>query len=223
MKDIAITAEDVGGGWWNNNIGSTEKPFNGIFDGNGFTISGFVGGNEQRGRALFGAIGTNGVVKNLTIEFGSRGRLLGGNSAGLAAENRGTVENVVIKESLLQLNDGVYIAGIVFNNYGTIKNCIMSARIASNYGNTPCTIGGIAWNNVDGKIVNCFVDKKVTGITQALGAADEELDANCKTTDDLKNADLYADFDTDIWNITGDAVPTLKNGCTKMPEPVVTE
>ncbi len=203
-----------------NDIGKATTPFTGIFDGNGYTISGFWGGEAKQHSGLFGEIGEGGVVKNLrlTIKGEPRtNRYLGTGSAGIAATNRGTIENVSIEgPGELMGAETPWVAGIAFDNFGTIKNCISLVKLSND--GTPRTVAGIACNNQAGGVIeNCFVDTTVTGITQALNAADATLDAACiKTTAELQNPDTFAGkFDESIWEIKNGAYPTLKNGCTQ--------
>ncbi len=187
-------------------------PFVGTFDGNGYSIIGFKCDNYANYSGLFGEIGLGGVVKNLTLTIGAQHRYMGAQSAAIASINRGTIENVKVEGDGEIRGTSQWVAGIAYNNYGTIKNCISQVKV-SNEG-TLLTIRGLVGNDFEGTITNCFVDTTVTGI-EHIYTAENALDAACiKTTEQLKNADLYSAFDTTVWNIEAGSVPTLKNGCT---------
>ncbi len=223
-KSYRLTADiDASGEWIHTGIApitnktegseSATTPFTGTFDGNGYTISGWKGGDAGSHLGFFGEIGVGGVVKNLTLTIGAQNRYYGVQSAAIACVNRGTIENVKIDgPGKIMGAENQWVAGIAYNNFGTIKNCISLVSLSNDA--APITVRGIVGIN-EGTIENCFVDTTVTGITQALTTADATLDAACiKTTEQLKNADLYSAFDTTVWNIEAGSVPTLKNGCT---------
>lgn len=103
-------------------------PFTGTLDGNGYVISGYRLGSELTWQAaayyhgLFGYIGKQGVVQNLTLRNATvEGGQFGGFIAGV---NLGTIKNIVIEgDSLLKINygRGGYAAGY---NDGTIENVV---------------------------------------------------------------------------------------------------
>lgn len=102
-----------------------------------------------------------------------------------------------------------WVAGVVFNNFGTVKNCISLVKL-TNEGEA-LGVAGIAYNN-SGTVENCFVDKTVTGITQILGTADAELDANCLETAAMQTVSTYGAFDSSVWTIEAGAYPVMKKG-----------
>jgi hypothetical protein len=72
-------------------IGVVDNPFNGIFDGNGFVVSGAYMNSVSELQGLFGYIDSSGVVKNIGIvdSYFEGGYAIGG----LAGVNRGTISN----------------------------------------------------------------------------------------------------------------------------------
>lgn len=114
-------------------------PFNGTFDGNGFSITGIsiVGHDEEPRRAsLFGYIGENGYVKDLGISFANTVSRVS-EAAIFAIKNVGLIENCYALNSMVEVDtDGnenwaVRSAGLVLENHGTVKNCCFQGNIIS--------------------------------------------------------------------------------------------
>lgn len=130
--------------------GSYRQQFNGTFDGAGYSISGIDITNYEQGRAgLFGYIGLNGVVKNVTVKDSNISGIGGGAIAGY---NAGSIENCQ--------NNGVNIkdadsdsGGIAGNNSGTIINCISNGEIMVSKAQESVAVGGIVGMN-GGNIYN---------------------------------------------------------------------
>ena len=110
-------------------IGTSSRPFDQTFDGNGHTI--LMSGTAW---PLFSYVGETGTVKNLTIslddvtastvqQYPVAWRYWGA----VAAENRGTIENCNVCGTILSVTTvaNTYLGGIVgFNSSsGTVKNC----------------------------------------------------------------------------------------------------
>ena len=96
--------------------------FNGTFDGQGYTISGTRIHRTADNVGLFGAIGSGGTVKNVTL---TDARITGGNSTGgIAGSNTGTIKNCIVVGTTIikEYRDhyGVIVgmnSGIISNNY----------------------------------------------------------------------------------------------------------
>ncbi|MBQ9482210.1 MAG: hypothetical protein IJU84_08610, partial [Clostridia bacterium] len=199
-------------GWFNENIGAAANTaFTGTFDGNGYTLNNIQGGNAAANFGIFKEIGAGGVVKNLRVVTSDRRLYVGAASAAITSVNRGTIENVIVEGEIMCT--GVWVAGIAFDNYGTIKNCINLAKIEINEdASTLSTKAGIACNNNEGgTITDCYVDKTVTTIVNALNAADAALDAKCEETSVLKTASTFTGWDSDVWTIVDGEYPALKH------------
>ena len=120
--------------------------FSGNFDGNGVTIM-----NLSTNKALFGYIGKNGIVANITIDESCKINGNTSNVAGIAGSNKGTIDNCINKTPVSSTS--YHVAGICGDNMGTISNC-------KNYGAITCNsengmAGGIAGDLDAGKILNC--------------------------------------------------------------------
>ncbi len=139
-------------------IGTEKKPFNGTFDGNGYTISNLavesvrydptnVTMNPTTG--MFGTIGVNGVVKNLTLKAM-------------------TIDSDYKKDEVIPENDTSYyfIGGIAGINKGVISNCAITnnsgiyvnrMKNIKNSRNVELYVGGITGDN-RGAIEYCSTD-----------------------------------------------------------------
>ena len=148
ISDITVTGT-------HSPIGTDKKPFNGIFDGNGYSITNLTVESlpydstnitMTPSTGMFGTIGRNGVVKNLTlnaIQINSdhqKDSVKPENDisyyciGGIAGINRGVISNCTITDNssivvnrLKQTQDSrtveIYIGGIAGNNSGVIEYC----------------------------------------------------------------------------------------------------
>lgn len=148
ISDITVTGT-------HSPIGTEKKPFNGIFDGNGYSITNLTVESlpydstnitMTPSTGMFGTIGRNGVVKNLTlnaIQINSdhqKDSVKPENDisyyciGGIAGINRGVISNCTITDNssivvnrLKQTQDSrtveIYIGGIAGNNSGVIEYC----------------------------------------------------------------------------------------------------
>ena len=154
-------------------IGSNDNRFTGIFDGNNHVI-------RSNDNALFGAVETGAVVRNVVFYGGSRysGDIFGFAAAinygtienchvygaeisgskdlgGIAGENiNGTVSRCsVVNPSISGSQTG--IAGIVgYNSFGTISECVVRDGRVNGSQNS---VGGIVGDNTGGLVENCMV------------------------------------------------------------------
>ena len=140
-------------------IGSA--PFQGVLDGNGYTISGLTINNSDTGTVyagLFCEIGSSGTIRNLHINGGSITASSNVSYSGsITAYNFGTISNCSSNINVT----GSYAGGITGYNTGSITDC-------NNYGNISMSaqssilyeyslnIGGIAGiSTIASKISNC--------------------------------------------------------------------
>lgn len=98
-------------------IGTAEKPFEGVFDGRGYSVTGLKVENSDCA-GLFGAV-KNARIYNLTLE----GRVSGGAAGGIC----GSAENSVIENSVFtgEVRGSVCTGGIVGTVFGgAVSNCL---------------------------------------------------------------------------------------------------
>lgn len=156
--DINFTEEDfkIGGDFYNNGqfwipIGDFNNPFNGVIDGNGYTISGI---KINSGYDCVGLIGSNyGTVQNLSIKDFQIDTILKYIDVGVfVGYNTGIVYNCTNFSNITYSGEG--IGGIVGLNRGSVEKC-------SNYGTIQGeTVGGIVAHN-DKDIINCYNEGKI--------------------------------------------------------------
>ncbi|MCH5211322.1 MAG: hypothetical protein J1F01_10225, partial [Oscillospiraceae bacterium] len=147
-------------------IGNTPHPFNGVFDGGNFKISGlFVGTTDEDGEpvglenedaGLFGHVGEKGIIRRVHVvdcKVYSKGLYLGG----IAGRNEGLVEYCSSDATDPDNSSGVikgkwqYAGGIVGYNFGTISYCYSNCDV---YGAQK--VGGITGGQNGGTVVNCY-------------------------------------------------------------------
>ena len=138
-------------------IGSTATPFEGVFDGSSRTISNFkADGKGFYSTGLFGAIGANGTVENIT--FDKAFVTASGYNMGIAAAtSAGTIRGITVNSSGVDCN-GELGGGIVGEvTGGSVSNCSFTGSIT--------TVGsgaGIAAEAMNAAISDCHVRANIT-------------------------------------------------------------
>jgi hypothetical protein len=137
------------------------KDFNGKFDGDGHTLSSLriTHKTPLYNLGLFGGVGKDGAIKNLSLREAiisptdgeNRDALIGG----IAAANFGAVTDCSAS-IVVRGNEGI-IGGIVGINRGSIENCSADAVLSGNKG-----AGGIVGFN-SGMVKNCSVYTTISG------------------------------------------------------------
>ncbi|MCL2079680.1 MAG: hypothetical protein FWH17_07560 [Oscillospiraceae bacterium] len=160
MGKYRLTADiDLSGVAWTP-IGTNSRPFNGILDGNGHTISNLtVNLPEQDYVGMFG--NTNGLVKNLTLEnVQVTGRSYVG---GLAGQNSGVISDVSVMGGTVTAGgtSSCYIGGFVGRNSGgrIIGSSVTGGLLVSGKNYT----GGFVGVNSTGRILRSFATAEVKG------------------------------------------------------------
>lgn len=157
-------------------IGSASDPFEGTFDGQGYTISNLVAERpDSRSTGIFGTIGSGGHVKNVHLEHA---RVEGKTNAGIVASiNWGQIDDVVIEDG--EVTGDAAAGAIVGLNTGTVNNAEVQADVHGGK-----HVGGFVGEN-NGTLSDLNGSVSVHG-EHAVGgvaglnaqAADEEGDAN---------------------------------------------
>ena len=134
-------------------IGATDSTaFDGTFDGGGHVVSMLQTEEPVAGcgyRGLFGAIGKNATVKNLTIAAcHMRGW---DNIGGVAGVNEGTIDGCRVLFSVMSsIGSGMNLGGICGLNKGRIRNCTTEHNVW--VGGVRDYAGGICGTNVGGSL-----------------------------------------------------------------------
>ncbi len=157
-------------------ISLIDRQFEGSFDGNGHTIKGLfnTSGNYL---GLFGYIGKNGQVSNLTIEGLFAGSEYVG---GIAAMNYGTITNC---QNIATIGGNSRIGGIAGYSCGTVANCSNMGEIIGKN-----SVGGIVGFNYNGYIFNSFNIGGIQGGANTAGIAGNNGFDNIKTCYTVKGS-----------------------------------
>ena len=163
-------------------IGDTStRAFDGVFDGNGHKISGLyvhdtlAANADSISRGLFGVVGENGVVKNLSVDNAyvyarvdsTKSKKRYGNIGGLVGKNKGTIENVSYDGTVLTYLSGYYssststsyyaygyVGGIAGYNTGSVKRATVSGSVKhSVYSDYYSYVGGVVGYEAGGKSI----------------------------------------------------------------------
>ena len=137
------------------------KPFTGVFDGNGHTISNFTyDSNDVDYVGLFGCIDDpNAEVKNLGLIDPNVNDVMGYAASSLVGYlDRGTIMNCYVEGGYVR---GGSCGGLVGLNWvgGYITNCYSTASVEGLWGGA----GGLVGENADGDISDSYSTGNVTG------------------------------------------------------------
>ena len=169
---------------WNNSsstdnnytaIGTDDNPFQGTFDGQGFTISGirvYNSGVYDKNTGIFGVV-NGGTVRRVNL---ANTRMMGlYDVGGIAGTNQGTIEDCIVGDDVcidINVHNGTsyYHGGIVGSNHGTVQRCI--SRVCLTTGEAPgsYSFGGIVGYNESGTIIDCIADGAIIPGVQGRGA-----------------------------------------------------
>lgn len=179
-------------------IGTKDEPYNGEFYGNGYTIHNIdaVNGDERVG--VFGCLGEDGLLANLTIEnISVTGEKYVG---GLVGYSKGEINNCTVRNVEVEgesnvgglagyMGDGYYNKGVTDSYHLAIMSCVSDSRVVGDG-----AVGGFAGQidmhkPKDRKVVNgCSSDGIVkvgddAGIGGFVGVNDSYATiVNCYTT-----------------------------------------
>ena len=148
-------------------IGSESNPYTGTFDGGGNTIEGLYVDNSTSNSetyvGLFGVVGEDGTVKNLTVAgevTGSDGRDRYNftYTGGVAGQNYGTVAgcSFAVIGTVTGGDCYTYVGGVVGQNHGTVADCRNNGTVTAKKINTgdESYIGGVVGENY-GTVADC--------------------------------------------------------------------
>ena len=163
--DIELTSAWTPIGVYSSN-NANNKPFQGIFDGNGKVLDNVSVTSTDDGIGLFGTIGANGVVKDLGVINSSITNTATNSwySGGLVGYNTGTIENSYFKGSV-KASDGGRIGGLAGYNLGTISDSYSEGTVEGNRDQ----IGGLAGGNLGGTISGSYSK----GTVRAIGTSSD--------------------------------------------------
>ena len=190
--NCTLTADiDLTGKKWTPIGTDDNNSYNGTFDGNGKTITGLtVNQSEKNYAGLFGCLGSDGKVQNLTLEnvnisgafyvgsvvgtnFGTvsgctaSGNITGTESCigGVVGQNKGTVTGCTVSGNI---SSNQYSGGVVGENFGTVSACYHATGDVT--GNINYVGGVVGWNYY-GTVTACYhVNGNVTATYKWVGS-----------------------------------------------------
>ncbi|MDG5785884.1 InlB B-repeat-containing protein [Evansella sp. AB-P1] len=182
VQDIDLTAylEPGGHGYsqWGDTgwepIGDNTNSFKGHFNGNGHQIVGFfIDRTEGNYIGLFGYIGDNGVVRNLSLTGDSiKVEAAVAYVGALAGYSYGVIDNVSveIEDGITLSSDSSYLGGLVGINHGEIRNSNVRSDVNGGH-----EVGGLVGRNASnnttiiGIIHNSHAAGDVSGLNRIGG------------------------------------------------------
>ena len=145
-------------------IGIQDWPFNGTFLGQKYTIKNFVINNTSDNCALFGSVGVNGTIREITVENVSI-ETNASYAAGVAGSNYGYIVSCLVNGS--DIIGGNYIGGVVGYNDGTIVGSRTFKSTINSIKKTEAIAGGISGFNYR-NVISCKSDEnKVQVLTRS--------------------------------------------------------
>ena len=154
-------------------ISNNERKYSGIFDGNGYKISGlYINQSNSFNQGLFGYIDQNGTVKNLGVDGTVKEKNYVG---GIAGYNAGTIDSCY---NTGDVGGDDYIGGIAGCNAGKVDSCYNTGDVSGD-----AFTGGIAGCN-DKTVSNCYNTGDVGGSRSTGGIAGRNNNtvSNCYST-----------------------------------------
>lgn len=133
----------------------SDEGFNGQYDGNGYSISNIIVQDTKENLALFITVGTNGVLKNITLDNVT---VIGMTNVGtLVRDNKGKIQNCTVTNCNL---NGTHKASMLCQTNeknGSVIGCTVSnCNLRISGGGYYNDAGGLLDNNY-GKAVDCTV------------------------------------------------------------------
>lgn len=152
--DLANTKEAI------SPIGSTEYMFEGVFDGDGKTISNFSIENYAFDYCgLFSEVGEKGEVKNLKMA-NAYVTSLGYNVGAVAGRNFGKIDNITLTSPKVVASEGYNVGGVVGRSYGPVSNVTVEKAYVRSLGYS----GGVA-----GALYGSISNANATGTVYGTG------------------------------------------------------
>ncbi|MCL2845263.1 MAG: hypothetical protein FWE23_07420 [Chitinivibrionia bacterium] len=141
-------------------IGNEENRFRGIFDGNGFAVSGvFINRPEQSIQGFFGI--NHGTIKNLIVlDVDITGYE---DIGGLTGQNNGTIENSITSGKVKGASH--FVGGLSGNNWGIIRNSSSGVDVSAPNAKL---VGGLSGHNAN-TIENSYATGNVEGYVDVGG------------------------------------------------------
>ena len=151
-------------------IGHSSNNFRGIFDGNGFEITGFTISSTENNVGLFSLINGSCEIKNIILRIGGdgvKGSSQVGGLVGQSSSNDTKITNCHVYGNVQGNNNNGYsiVGGLIGTNRGDITDCSFEGFV-SGYEN----IGGLVGRQENGgEISDCYANCEVSGSHANIG------------------------------------------------------
>jgi len=184
-------------------IGSSSSPFQGVFDGNGKSLTGFSINRSTADYVGFFAYTDGATIKNLTISGTVKGRQYTGSLIGYGTNT--TISNYTFSSSVT--SSGSYGGGVAGYFSGTATSLTVNAVV-----NGTGYLGGL-FGQASGTITTATFANKVTGnssyVGGAIGYSNGELSLNsCNVNSSVTGGSTTGGC---IGQISGNGTNTIKN------------
>ena len=171
--DLANTKEAI------SPIGSTEYMFEGVFDGDGKTISNFSIENYAYDYCgLFSEVGEKGEVKNLKMA-NAYVTSLGYNVGAVAGRNFGKIDNITLISPKVVASEGYNVGGVVGRSYGPMSNVTVEKAYVRSLGYSGGVVGALYGSisnaNATGTVYGTGKQVFVGGVAGLVNKATAEL------------------------------------------------
>ena len=188
FEDITIGEEGI------SPIGTVEKPFTGIYNGNGKKIEELNIKAEVDNIGLFGV--NSGKIENVTVE-GYNLEVNYAQTGTIAGENSGIITKCINNNGEIHSNgnnDGSRVGGIVGLNKedGLVEGCTNNSNISGEYK----LVGGIVGYNLGAKIENCNNYGNISGPSQVGGIAGDSEGIDENSLAYVKNCNNYGNIES---------------------------
>ena len=174
-------------------IGSYEKQFIGILDGDGHSVSGIYINSTTNYQGLVGYLGEGGTLQNLGVKASYiKGRNIVG---GLCGMNSGTMTNCYNTGSV---KGNMCVGGVCGWNGGTVTNCYNNGSVEGNG-----IVGGLCGMNF-GNVTNCYYQKDMAA--GGINGSDAAGQAEAKTKTEFQSGEvawlLQGEQEGQVWGQT---------------------
>ena len=172
---------------------SSINSYSGTFDGDGHTISGlYIDSSSANNQGLFGFVGSEGKVQNLSVSGSVSGKISVG---GVVGHNEGgRVENCY---NIGEVSGNIGVGGVVGQNIGGIvENCYNTGEVSGN-----SSVGGVVGLN-DGNVTGCYNTGKVSGNSYVGGVVGEN--SGSSTVENCYNTGTVTGTDDRVGGVVGE-------------------
>lgn len=188
-----------------------ENSFQGTYDGDGYSITGFYINRSDEfayNAGLFGYVSTLGSIQNLRIVTSEAQNKVRSYAGILAGVCEGEIKNC-ISEGNISNYSGEYIfknlGGLVGRNAGTITSCFSLASVSGDD-----STGNLVGSN-EGKIINSYSYKQ-NDYDVLIGSGYDSSDSFLFTTlDEMKSYDFKTYLSSNNWDFLTNELPILKH------------